>query len=185
MTTDMRAAAARYYDLNPNVPNDVPFYKGKIPSPAANILELGCGTGRVLLPLVDFCGDIRGLDLSEAMLAICQKKLQEAGIPSGKATVERGDITAFALGRTFDLIIAPYWVFQNLETEIQVDGLFQCVRKHLRPAGTCLLNVFKPHWDPEALCREWCTEDESLAWETCVERTRITCHDRRPRMDPD
>jgi len=85
------------------------------------------------------------------MPAICQKKLQQAGIPSNKAQVEVGDITNFDLGRRVDLIIAPYRVFQNLETATQVDGLFRCVWKHLSLAGTCILNVFKPNRDPEAL----------------------------------
>ena len=76
MTMDIRAEAASYYDLNPNTPNDVPFYRAKIPSPAAHVLELGCGTGRVLLPLAESCGYIHGIDLSDAMLAICQTKLQ-------------------------------------------------------------------------------------------------------------
>jgi SAM-dependent methyltransferase len=185
MTTDIRAEAAGYYDLNPNAPNDVPFYKGKIPSPAAPVLELGCGTGRVLLPLAESCGYMHGIDSSAAMLALCREKLHQAGIPSNRAQVEVGDITNFDLGRRFDLIIAPYRVFQNLETATQVDGLFRCVRKHLSPAGTCILNVFKPNRAPEALRRDWCTEDERLAWEISIEGTRIVCHERSPRMDPD
>jgi SAM-dependent methyltransferase len=185
MTTDIRAEAARYYDLNPNAPHDVTFYRGRISSPDAHVLELGCGTGRVLLPLVHSCGYMHGIAASEAMLALCRQKLQAAGIPSSKAHVERGDISNFALGRTFDLIIAPYRVLQNLETDSQVEGLFQGVRNHLRPAGTCILNVFKPYMSPDVLRRAWCTEDENFAWETCVAGTRITCHDRRPRMDPD
>jgi SAM-dependent methyltransferase len=99
MTIDIRVEAASYYDLNPNAPNDVPFYKGKIPSPAVHVLELGCGTGRVLLALAECCDYIHGIDLSDAMLAICQQKLQQAGIPSRKAKVEVGDITGFALER--------------------------------------------------------------------------------------
>jgi SAM-dependent methyltransferase len=122
MTTDIRAKAARYYDLNPHVPQDVPFYRGRILAPDAHVLELGCGTGRTLVPLVPSCGYMHGIDISEAMLAFCQRKLHAAGIPAEKAQVERGDITNFALGRTFDLIIAPYRVFQNLATDRQVAG---------------------------------------------------------------
>jgi len=144
MTTDIRSEAAKYYDLNPHVPQDVPFYRERIPAPDAQVLELGCGTGRTLIPLVPSCGYMHGIDLSDAMLARCQQKLDVAGIPSSKAHVERGDITNFALGRTFDLIIAPYRVFQNLETDRQVEGLFNCVRNHLRATGTCILNVFHP-----------------------------------------
>ena len=63
MSTDTRAEAAKYYDLSPNTPADVPFYQGRIPSPEACVLELGCGTGRVLVPLTPRCGHIHGLDL--------------------------------------------------------------------------------------------------------------------------
>jgi SAM-dependent methyltransferase len=185
MTTDIRAEAARYYDLNPHVPQDVPFYRERIPAPDAQLLELGCGTGRTLIPLVPSCGYMHGIDLSGAMLARCQQKLDAAGIPSSKAQVERADITNFALGQTFDLIIAPYRVFQNLETDCQVDGLFHCVRNHLRETGTCILNVFQPSGSPEMLRRTWCTEDEHFSWEVCLAGTRVKCHDRRPRMAPD
>ena len=185
MTIDIRANAARYYDLNPHVPRDIPFYRERIPAPDAHVLELGCGTGRTLVALVPACGYIHGIDVSEAMLSRCRQKLHAEGISAERAQVERGDITNFALGRTFDLIIAPYRVLQNLETDRQVVGLFQCVRHHLRPTGTCVLNVFRPSGSPEEMRRTWCTEVERFAWETSVAGTRVTCHDRRPRMDPD
>ena len=47
------------------------------------------------------------------------------------------------------------------------------------------MNVFRPYGSPETLRREWCTETERLCWEVAVEGGRVTCHDRRPRMDPD
>ncbi len=183
MTIDIRSEAARYYDLNPHVPNDVPFYKNLISSPDTRVLELGCGTGRVLLSLSEFCSYIYGMDVSEAMISICQKKLKDAGISAHQARVEVGNITNFDLGQTFDLIIAPFRVFQNLETNSEVSGLFRCVRQHLAPDGTCILNVFRPFLEPDALRREWCTDDENLQWEIMLEGERITCHDRRSRMN--
>jgi len=71
---DARNRAAEYYDANPVFPNDVPFYLARIPSPRARILELGCGTGRVLDSLVGACGYIHGIDHSEEMLARCLAK---------------------------------------------------------------------------------------------------------------
>jgi SAM-dependent methyltransferase len=185
MATDIRAKAARYYDLNPHVPQDIPFYREQIPAPDAHVMELGCGTGRTLIPLTHSCAYIHGIDLSDAMLGRCKRKLHAAGIPASKARVEHGDITNFTLGRTFDLIIAPYHVLQNLETDRQVAGLFQCVRQHLRPTGTCILNVFRPFESPEVLRRTWCTDGEHLAWEVYSAGARITCHERRARMAPD
>lgn len=183
MGLDLRAEAARFYDQNPDLPDDVPFYVDLIGSEQATVLELGCGTGRVTLPLTQHCDYIHGIDLSPAMISICRRKLAEAGIPPGKARVEVGDITDFDLGRTFDLIIAPFRVLQNLETDTEVDGLFRCMPKHLAPGGTCILNVFNPDWDAETMRREWCTDVEALAWEMPIEGGKLACYERRPRMD--
>ena len=53
MTLDIRAEAAKYYDLRPSPfeGRDIPFYIGLRPGPDAQVLELGCGTGRVLVPI--------------------------------------------------------------------------------------------------------------------------------------
>ena len=72
MTIDIRAEAAGFYDRAPEPFNDVPFYQGLIATPDVSILELGCGTGRVTLPLVPYCKYIHGIDLSPAMLTICR-----------------------------------------------------------------------------------------------------------------
>ncbi len=185
MTADIRADAARYYDLNPGHPDDIPFYTEMIPFPDTAILELGCGTGRVLSALVEACGYIHGIDSSEAMLTICREKLEAAKISQSKAEVEFGDITNFDLRRKFDLITAPFRVLQNLETDAEVDGLFCCVRKHLGPDGTCILNVFNPNRDPESIRRDWSSKAENLAWEVNIDGDRILCYDRRARIDPE
>jgi SAM-dependent methyltransferase len=180
---DIRAEAAQYYDLQPGPFDDIPFYISRIPSKEAAILELGCGTGRVLLPLVAHCGYIHGLDISEAMLAICRQKLQGANISEERASAEIADITRFDLGRAFNFIIAPFRVLQNLETDAQVDGLFDSIRQHLAPSGRCILNVFNPKWNAEEMRQKWCTMEEKFNWERAVGGLRITCHDRRPRAD--
>jgi SAM-dependent methyltransferase len=185
MSNDIRAKAVQYYDLCPDMPADVPFYRSLIPSPESRVLELGCGTGRVLVPLAEVCGYIHGLDLSEAMIEVCRRKLDAADIPTTRARAEVNDITNFALKETFDLIIAPYRVLQNLESDAAVNGLFRCIRQHLAPGGSCILNVFRPKRDRKAMRREWCSDEEKLDWETAVEGGRVACHERRPRMDPD
>ena len=183
MKIDIRTEAAKYYDSNPGFLNDIPFYKRQIPSPDASILELGCGTGRVTLSLVPDCQYIQGIDLSPAMISICREKLVKAGIPPTRAQVMEGDISDFDAGRTFDFIIAPFRVLQNLETDQEVDGLFRCVRQHLAPQGTCILNVFRPFLEPEGLQKQWSSSEEKLSWEVPTEGGRIACYDRRARMD--
>ena len=95
MVVDARAEAAKYYDLNPQMPDDIAFYKARVPLSNAAILELGSGTGRILIPLAAVCACIHGVDFSEAMVAICKEKLAKNGIPSSKARVKMENITKF------------------------------------------------------------------------------------------
>jgi SAM-dependent methyltransferase len=185
MKLDIRTSAAQFYDYNPSFPKDIPFYQSLIPTQEATVLELGCGTGRVTLPLSYNVRYIHGVDLSPAMITICREKLARAGIPAAKACVETGDITDLNLGRKFDLIIAPFRVMQNLETDAQVDGLFQTIQRCLAPGGTCILNVFRPFLQPDDLRREWVASTEKLSWEVPVEGGRIACYDLRRGIDPE
>jgi SAM-dependent methyltransferase len=184
MQDDIRAAAAQYYDANPTIPDDRAFYTARLASADAAVLELGCGTGRILLPLAAACGSIYGLERSPAMLARCRQKLQAAGLPPTKAWAALGDITHFILGRRFDLIIAPYRVFQLLDTEAQVAGLFRCLRAHQAPGGTGILNVFHPQGGFERIRQEWKRVPEVCVWEATVEGVRLRCDERRARLDP-
>lgn len=163
MINDYRHDAARFYDAWSDPYDDASFYRARLPSPEADVLELGCGTGRVLLPMVDACRYIHGIDLSPGMLAICQRKLDERAVSASRARVQVGDITQLDLGRTFDLITAPFRVMQNLETDEQVDGLLSMIRRHLAPGGIAILNTFRPRGDLQALFDFWSSRD-GTAW---------------------
>jgi SAM-dependent methyltransferase len=183
MRTDISEKAALYYDLSPELPDDIPLYEKKIPFPEARILELGCGTGRVLVPLTEKSAYILGVDVSEAMLSVCRQKLAERGFPTYKAEVQQGDITDLELGKRFDLIIAPFRVFQTLETDREVSGFFKTIRSHITEEGTAILNVFRPTLDRDRIRDEWVTEVERLRWEVSFEGSRVTMHDRRSSMN--
>jgi SAM-dependent methyltransferase len=182
VTSDWRADVAEFYDLGPHHPDDIPFYLAHLPGPSASVLELGCGTGRVTIPLANGASFVQGLDNSEAMIARCRRKLEEQGIGPDKAEVGVRDITRFSLDQTFDLIVAPFRVIQNLATEAEVEGLFDCIRRHLSPRGTCILNVFNPKSDRETLVQGWVSTDENLAWEVNDGDTVVRCYDLRKRL---
>ncbi|MBW8010636.1 MAG: class I SAM-dependent methyltransferase [Chloroflexi bacterium] len=162
---DTREKAARYYDSQDIPFDDIPFYLDQIPSPDAHILELGCGTGRVLVPLAPQCAYIYGVDLSEGMLALCREKIMQAGIPKEKAQVQLGDITNLILDQLFDLVISPFRVFQNLETKEQVTGYFETVRRHLAPKGTAIINAFNPNGPPEEIVERRAKTQKEFNWE--------------------
>ena len=179
---DIREKTAKYYDLWTLPFDDVPFYINRIPSIKSSILELGCGTGRVLTRLVNHCAFIHGIDISPAMIDICRKKNLKLNNDHAKVAIETGDITDFSLGRKFDLIIAPYRVFQNIETNDQIDGFFQCIRNHLAFNGSCILNVFQP-WPVERIRESWGGDKEIFCWEAPFDGGYVTCHERKQHFD--
>jgi SAM-dependent methyltransferase len=187
MTLDTRSDAAKYYDYQDFPWDDISFYEGFLKPPhgksSQQVLELGCGTGRVLAPLAKYAGFIRGIDCSEAMIAICKRKLKKNNIPANKAAVTVADITSFHLEMSFDFIIAPFRVIQNIEEPSAVIGLFDCIREHMKPEGSCILNVFKPYLEAERLKKEWCFEGERFYWEKTVEGKRIALFVRQPAMN--
>ena len=144
---------------------------------------MAAAAGRVLVPLAEQCGYIHGLDCSPAMVAICKQHLAEAGTPPERASVEVADISDFHLGKTFDLITAPFRVLQNIEDDSAVDGLMRCIGEHLAPGGSCVLNTFNPNRSREKMVTEWCTTEERLSWEIPIPDGRVTCHFTQPRMD--
>lgn len=167
---DIREDAARFYDHQEFPIDDVDFYIAQLPSPQANVLELGCGTGRVLIPLSDHCRYIHGVDRSSGMVQVCCEKMAAAGLKPTQARVEQGDLTELDLGFKFDLITAPFRVFQLLVEDDQVLGFFATIRKHLAPDGVAILNTFHPYWPPEELLtRNSSTEkhyDQDLPFKT-------------------
>jgi hypothetical protein len=98
--------------------------------------------------------------------------------------VQLGDITDFSLGRRFDWIIAPYRVFQCLESDSQIERFFRCVREHLAEAGNCILNTFKPRLDAEGLREKWRSGDESLVWKIPYGEGELEYWERQRGIDP-
>jgi SAM-dependent methyltransferase len=100
------------------------------------VLELGCGTGRVLIPSARAGATITGLDKSEPMLALCSAKLTaEPAEVQARATLLIGDMRDFSLGREFSLITTPFRSFQRLLTVADQLACLEAVRRHLVPGG--------------------------------------------------
>jgi len=104
---DYRTDAAYYYDLSPSHPDDVPFYL-ELVDENTEVLELGCGTGRVLVPLAQRVALIHGVDHSEGMMGRCRRRLADSGLPADNVRVVQGDITQIDMGRRYDLVTAPF-----------------------------------------------------------------------------
>lgn len=143
---DSRSFVAEFYDFVPAYAQrpDLAFYLDLARAAKGTTLELGCGTGRLLVPMARAGLSIVGLDRSQAMLQRCRQKLEtEPADVRGRAQLVNGDMTDFALTQTFQLITAPFRCFQHvLAVERQIACL-RCVHRHLAPGGRFVLDLFQ------------------------------------------
>ena len=117
------------------------------------MLELGCGTGRVLVPIARSDIHIIGIDLSKHMLKICRERLQaEPEETQARAQIVEADMREFSLDRSFELVTIPFRPFQHLLTVEDQISCLECVNRHLVDGGRLILDVFNPSL--EALTRD-------------------------------
>lgn len=124
---------------------DIAFYVEAAEANDGPVLEIGCGTGRVLIPTARAGFEIVGLDLSTNMLEICRKRLQkEPEEVQARAQLIEADMCDFDLGRTFSLATIPFRPFQHLMT---IDDQLACLRtihRHLVGGGKLVFDIFNP-----------------------------------------
>lgn len=148
--TDEYAEVAEFYDyVVPHATRgDVEFYVDEALAADGPVLELGCGTGRVLIPIARAGVTIDGLDASTAMLHHCRARVAaEAPDVQSRVTLHEGDMRRFEIVRRFALVTIPFRPFQHLLT---VDDQLDCLRavhKHLRDDGRLILDLFNPSLD--------------------------------------
>lgn len=144
---DEYEAIAEYYDHVTIYRNraDLEFFTAAAVESGGPVLEIGCGTGRVLLPTARTGVAVTGLDASSSMLTICRRELSyEPAELRGRVTLVEGDMRNFDLGRTFNLITIPFRPFQHLVTVADQLACLAAVRRHLRPGGRFILDLFNP-----------------------------------------
>lgn len=135
---------ADYYDLTQlGVSGDIPFYLELAQRAEGEILDLACGTGRISIPLAETGLRVTGIDLSTDMLQRAQQKANERGV-SERITFLQGDMRTFEIGKTFPLIMIPFRSFLHLLQMNEQMKALTCIRKHLKPGGKFVMNVFVP-----------------------------------------
>jgi SAM-dependent methyltransferase len=132
---------------------DVTFFVEAAQAAGGPVLEVGCGTGRVLIPTARAGVDIFGLDASPHMLAVCRDKLrQELVEVQARVRLIAADMRQFSLGHTFHLVTLPFRPFQHLITVEEQLACLICIHRHLVPDGQLILDIFNPSLD--ALARD-------------------------------
>lgn len=136
---------AEYYDLiHQGLPGEAEFYVGQAVRRGGPVLELGCGTGRLAIPMAMSGVHVVGLDNSRPMLEQCRAKLHAIGEVRGKVLLAQADMSAFALDARFDLAIMAYRTFMHLLTPEDQRRCLRAVCGHLASGGLLMLNVWAP-----------------------------------------
>ena len=124
---------------------DVPFFVQAARDSGGPVLEVGCGTGRILIPTARAGLHITGLDISPSMLAICQRNLlAEPPEVQSRVRLVQADMRAFDLAQTFTLITLPFRPFQHLITVEDQLACLATLHRHLAPDGKLILDLFNP-----------------------------------------
>jgi SAM-dependent methyltransferase len=148
---DSYSVTAKYYDGAYAAKQDLvdlPFYLDLAQQIGGPILEIACGTGRVLLPIARQGIEIHGVDNSRPMLDILKKSLaREPQEVRQRVTLHEGDMRDFRLDAKFPLVIIPFRPMQHMHTvQDQVNALTMAAL-HLNESGILAFDVFYPKFD--------------------------------------
>ena len=132
---------------------DVPFWRRVAAGAHGLVLELGCGTGRVSLPLARAGIDLVGIDRSAPMLDRARRQILKSRnaqiLKCRKLRLVRGDIRFLPFeDETFEMVLAPYGILQSLIRPRDLTATLASVARILAPGGTFGIDLVPdvPKW---------------------------------------
>lgn len=130
------------YDLIlKDIPYGLDFYIALAKEAKGGVLDVACGTGRILLPLLQAGVDIEGLDLFEPMLRTLRAKAAALGL---SPRLHQADMSDFSVPRKFGLVMIPFNAFIHNMTQAAQIRCLQLCREHLLPGGLLALDTYFP-----------------------------------------
>jgi 2-polyprenyl-3-methyl-5-hydroxy-6-metoxy-1,4-benzoquinol methylase len=136
-----------YDQLYLGLPGEQEFYVSeslRYPSP---VLEIGCGSGRITIPIAQAGVDITGIDNSEGLLKVAGEKLTKIKTVAGNIELHLADMRDFSLDKKFNLVIIPYRAFLHMHSVEDQKKTLNNIREHLAPGGHLIMNMFFPRID--------------------------------------
>ncbi|HHY72942.1 MAG TPA: class I SAM-dependent methyltransferase [Bacillus bacterium] len=159
--------ALLYDDLMTDVPyeNWLDFIMKNIESygnGGKRLLDLGCGTGTLSIPLAENGYDVTGIDLSEEMLAIAQAKSIDACV---NIPFYQQDMSELAGFEPFDIIGVFCDALNYLRTEEDVERTIRNIYNLLHPGGLLLFDVHSVYKMEEVFGNQtYCSNDEEISY---------------------
>jgi SAM-dependent methyltransferase len=136
---------APFYDNDyRNYSDDIQLVVDLAQDAGETALELGCGTARVLIPLAATGCRVTGIDSSPALLALAQRKAEQAGI-TARLELFEDDLRSFTLPeKGFDFVYCVSNTLMHLNTQADQLAALRTAYAHLRPGGRLLIDLFNP-----------------------------------------
>jgi ubiquinone/menaquinone biosynthesis C-methylase UbiE len=132
---------APFYDIeHDRFSEDLDMYKNYAELSGGKILELACGSGRVLLPLAEEGYELTGVDSSAKMLEIAQQRLQEKELADHCQLITQ-DMRKLHLGQKYRLAIIALGSFGHITTRKDQQSTLAAIRAHLSPGATLILDI--------------------------------------------
>jgi SAM-dependent methyltransferase len=130
------------------------------------VLDVGCGTGRLLLDFLAAGIDIDGVEISPDMLAILRARAEAAGIDIA-GRVHQAAMQSMVLPRRYRVILVPSSSFQLLIDPADAASAMRRFHDHLQPGGTLVMPWIDitqdyPDGAPDDGTREAALEDGSV-----------------------
>lgn len=143
---------ARLYDIETGRhTEDIPYWERLIDElRPASVLELGCGTGRLLGPIARRAMAHRpnftlvGLDLSAALLAAARERIGSDGELRDVVRLVEADMSDFALQQRFDLVIIAFNGLGFVVGPGRQRASLHAAREHLAPGGRLAIDLIVP-----------------------------------------
>ena len=136
---------ARYYDQYfTGVQGDLEFYVGLALEVGSLVLEIGCGTGRILTQTARAGISCVGIDRSLPMLRRARRNLAAVDGIADRVRIVVADMCSFSLRSSFSLATIPYRTFQHLLTPADQYRALCSIHSHLEPGGLLAFNIFEP-----------------------------------------
>tara|TARA_B100001750_G_scaffold121987_1_gene96804 strand:- start:19195 stop:19962 length:768 start_codon:yes stop_codon:yes gene_type:complete len=135
-----------YDDIYAYLTEDKDFYLEWAKDSIGPVLELGCGTGRITIPIVQNGVDIVGIDISPKMIEVAKKNLEEKKVTS-KIDLLIEDMRDFQLNQKFSLIIIPFRGFLSLLSVDDQINTLASIKKHMHKDTRLVFDIFVPKED--------------------------------------
>lgn len=136
--------ATIFYDLD-NKEDDILFYLDYAKKQKGEVLELGCGTGRISIPLVEQGIKITAVDYSNNMISRIRQKAKNIKNRNNLKII-RADLRSVNLNKKFNLIIMPFRVFQCLLTVDEQKMALKNIKRHLAKNGLLIFDIYYPNF---------------------------------------